>query len=353
MGTLFMRAHWWGPALDQFGAVLDQHPEDLSALANAAWVLNKLRRFDEALAVYDRLLRAAPHYGSAYLGKADALRQLGRHELALDAYREGLELDSRNVIASFNMALTLVALGKLQDALVMYRRLARAHPEDAEVLANLGVTLGRLGHWQEALEFNRRAAELRPTELHTMNVATALSELGRHREAVSMFRRVLDINPNSVEATVRLGLALADGGDPQAGLSLLEPLVASDPDNSAATAALCGVRVLAGRCDDALSLALRLASESASSSIVWETLGWVALKCGKGSTAVLAYQRCVEMNPVPEMYAWLGAALVVEGRHEEALVHFERAIAEDPHVVERHDEIRAGLAAARANRSDV
>jgi tetratricopeptide (TPR) repeat protein len=92
---------------------------------------HELKRFEEALASYDRALTVRPDYAQALSNRGTTLRELKRFEEAL---------------ASYDRALTV-------------------RPEYAEALSNRGLVLTVLGHLSEARAALERAVELGPCEV--------------------------------------------------------------------------------------------------------------------------------------------------------------------------------------------
>jgi Tfp pilus assembly protein PilF len=92
-------------------------PDDAGTLNNRGNTLQELKRFDEALASYDRALTLRPN-------------------------------DARTLN---NRGNTLKALKRLDEALTSYDRALSLRPDSADTLYNRGLTLHELKHYDEAL----------------------------------------------------------------------------------------------------------------------------------------------------------------------------------------------------------
>ena len=66
-------------------------------LNNKAWVLNALKKYDEALECSNKALDLDPKSAWAFTNKARALNGLKRHDEALECSNKALELDPNSI----------------------------------------------------------------------------------------------------------------------------------------------------------------------------------------------------------------------------------------------------------------
>ncbi|HEY4084088.1 MAG TPA: tetratricopeptide repeat protein [Burkholderiaceae bacterium] len=122
------------PALHE---LLKRQPDHLLAQANLALLLQRERRFDEAVACYDRAL--AQHPGDPLLigNRGNALRGAGRFEEALAQYRRAIELEPEAPHHHANLGRALKAAGRIEDAQACYRKVIELAPEDFAARSDL------------------------------------------------------------------------------------------------------------------------------------------------------------------------------------------------------------------------
>ena len=196
-------------------------------LSNRGITLHELKRFEEALASYDRALMLRPDYAEALSNRGVTLHELKRFEEALASYDRALTLRPDFAEALLNRGNTLHKLKRFEEALASYDRALMLRPDYAEALSNRGLTLQELRRFEEALASYSRALELKPSLADAYNnMGNALKELGQLKEAQKSYLEALRLDPN----VTSVYLNLADSktfrsGDPH--LAAMEQLAAN------------------------------------------------------------------------------------------------------------------------------
>lgn len=157
-------------------------------------------RFDEAIAVADRILAGRPgDYDASHL-KLLAMLHGGRGATALP-FAEGL---------------------------------AAAFPDDAPTHNSLGATLQVCGRLPDACAAFQRAVSLQPSFAEGwLNLARASLGAGRPGEAAAAFRKLLDLGHRNIHVLAGLGGALLQSGDQAAAVEAFGSAVKLDPANRA------------------------------------------------------------------------------------------------------------------------
>ncbi len=83
-----------GLALRVFRALARRDPADGKAWNCIGYILAERRRFDEALAAFERARALAPEDAAAQFNAAFLLQRLGRHAEAVEGFRRALALDA-------------------------------------------------------------------------------------------------------------------------------------------------------------------------------------------------------------------------------------------------------------------
>jgi tetratricopeptide (TPR) repeat protein len=78
--------------------------------------LQGLKRFEAALASYDRALAIKPGYAEALVNRGNALQQLDRHQDAMASYDATLVVNPKDPEALYNRGISLQRLRRLEAA---------------------------------------------------------------------------------------------------------------------------------------------------------------------------------------------------------------------------------------------
>jgi tetratricopeptide (TPR) repeat protein len=108
-------------ALEQFDKLLSVKGDHLPAIG--------LRRYDEAIAAYDRALAIEPGLVEALLHRGNCLREMERHEEALDAYKRVVSLKPDVVPAWFACGALFTKLFRHAEAATAYAQVLKIDPQ--------------------------------------------------------------------------------------------------------------------------------------------------------------------------------------------------------------------------------
>ena len=327
-------------------------PTHQSSLQNSAELLRKQGRYEAAVDAYRAVLQRDGRYALAYAGLGDALYQLQRYEAAVDALGTALEIDPGLPFAgklSLLMGRAARSLGQLDRAEELYRDALAADPNEAAGLLELAGVLRAQGRRDEAEALMSRARELRPNDpAHLQTIAEALRKEQRYEEALAAYRDVLAIAPDYAFAHAGMGDTLFRLERFEEALGAMERALAAQPDQEVAGVlhSLAGQAAQhLGRIDEAArhyAEAVRIDPRDSSSL---DRLAMVRFGQKQYQEALVLYRNLLELTPdSAQTYSNLGATLYYLGRADEALRHFERAVAIEPDL----ETARAGLEALRA-----
>jgi predicted O-linked N-acetylglucosamine transferase (SPINDLY family) len=183
-------------ALGHYDAILLAKPDLEEVHANKGVVLRDLRRFEEALACFNRAIEINPDLAEAYCNKGFVLTELGQLTEALANLDHAIRLKPDLPDAHNNRGVTLRRLNRLAEALKSYDRAIALYPMYGEAWSNRGEAYATLQQLDVATENFERALSLMPGHVDTLlNCALAFQKKRRFREAALLLNRVSQIDP--------------------------------------------------------------------------------------------------------------------------------------------------------------
>lgn len=124
--------------------------------------LHQQGRNEEALAIYRRLVLAAPHHSGSWINLGVLWRQAKKPDLAAACHRRAIEIDSKQAGAWSNLGNALKDMERFEEAVAAHLKTVELDDRSALYWHNYGVTLREAGRTPEAVEALDRAVALQP-----------------------------------------------------------------------------------------------------------------------------------------------------------------------------------------------
>lgn len=256
-------------------------------------------RLDEAVPLYERVLRIDP-------GHARALLHLGKLQLARSNPAAGIDL---------------------------LRQAAAHFPDDVEVHQNLGVAYKQLGQWGDAAESFERAISINPDYAPSFFELGELSQtLGKPDSAISFYLRAINLDSSNTEAFRRLGELLYTRENWVGAENCLQRVadvgwLDSDRDALLELLNKLGIAMIRQhKLDRAAAVFSRIAELAPTIAEMHSNLAYIYERQGKLAEALAAGRRAVELKPgYAEGHNNLGVVWRALHRLEEAHDSFAKA----------------------------
>jgi tetratricopeptide (TPR) repeat protein/ADP-heptose:LPS heptosyltransferase len=223
-------------------------PDLAPAHANLGVALRARGRLEDAEASYRRALALSPGTPDVLFNLANLKRDQGSLAQAAEQYEAVLAADSTHHAARTNLALVLRDIGELDRAYDELAKVAAAQPDRPEPHLNLGLVLADLKRWPEATRACHKALALNPRYAAALSLlGQCLRQLGHAEESVGCCRRAVALAPDLPDAHAGLGHALiAEGWLGEAAISF-EQALTLDPDHLQARLGRAYVHLVLGR----------------------------------------------------------------------------------------------------------
>ncbi len=253
LGAVLQRQRKWQEAIDIYNQAILLKPDFAEAYSNRGNALHQQGKLDEALESYDRAIQIKPDYAIAFFNRGNVLCQLRNLEEGLKSYDKAIELKPDSAEAYSNRGNILGELGELEEALTSYNKAIALKSDYVEAHSNRGNILGFLGYLDEAQKSYETAIKLKPSyaQAHS-NLGSVLEQTGRLIDAIESYDKAITLKPDFVEAYSNRGNVLAQLGKPDEALENFDKAIRLNPDFVEAHSNRGKVLDEIGRLDDAL-----------------------------------------------------------------------------------------------------
>jgi tetratricopeptide (TPR) repeat protein len=236
-------------------------PETLAARAH---LLAELKKYEEAVGEYEKLLERRPHYAEGHYQCGACLYHLGRFEEALPYFARSAELDPTHLDTHLVKGICQLHLKRPEEALESFGKCLEKAPNLEAALLGKGVAL------QLAWEFD---------------------------EAVEVYKQVLRRNPGCEEAAVNLIALGMQRKDYALVRQQAQALLARDASAQAALEGLATAAFAEGQYEEAAASYCRLVDLHPRNYDYWFNLGVTYQRTGKLLDSAAAYQNAASLRP--------------------------------------------------------
>ncbi len=317
-------------------------PETAHGLAHA---LRYLGRGDEAVAVYQDMVRLRPDDGCLRACYASLLKERGMGNVAAHEFERAIaDLESLNRLKPDrpdfleHLAYALSQQGKHDEAIAEFRTALRLKPDFAEAHSNLGNVLYDQGKLGEAIAEFHNALRLKADSHNAHSgLGAALGRQGKLAEAIAEFREAIRLKPDFSDAHSDLGTALRLQGKLAEAIKEFREAIRLKPDCSHAHSGLGATLCDQGSIDEAIAEdreAIRLKPDSPEAH---SNLGAALWRQRKLAEAIVECREAIRLKPsFAEAHVSHGTALGDQGKLNEAIVEFSEAIHLKPNLANAH-----------------
>ena len=181
-----------------------QTPKQQDPVFDAALVLHKADKLDQAALAYRNILKLRPNHSGALNNLGVLCRKQGLFEEASSCFERVLKLNPSSADAWSNLASLSISLGKFEAAVRAAKQATKYAPAHAQGFDNLSFALFRTGQLALAEEASRRALEIEP------RMANAWNNLGQILQRQSRLADASDAYLHALELDKSMSIAHAN-----------------------------------------------------------------------------------------------------------------------------------------------
>lgn len=346
-------------ALQGFQAVIEVNPEDVEALTYIGLIYLHKKQYDQAIASYEKAVKLKGNpmvLAVAWNNLGCALQAKDKLDEAIAAYSEAVRINSKFSEAHFNLGSALllkatqIELGDPKTAADMYQRAIEAYErvialfiarakqkiEEKHIEAAMKDAFSILltGKYDQAIE-RFRAVAMRlcdQPELHN-SMGHCYARMKQMDKAIDSYARAVGLAPESASYHADLGLALFDAGRISESIIVLERAIKLG-DNSPQVSYILGLAYeQKGRLNEAEASYRRAAELNPQFWDAHVALAEMYERQGALDKALNSYLLATALKAQPTLFNNIGRLYFLQGKRNEAIQYFQKAIKENPAFV--------------------
>jgi protein O-GlcNAc transferase len=336
-------------ALTDFENVVRLAPSAEQGHSALGAVLVRLGRTNEGIRELEKALAMKPDDSSAQLNLALAYQQNGQSAKALPLFAKleaTAHAEKRPLALSILMPYVraLAAANQFQAATIRMKEAVARDSRNVELQDELGSLYAQHQDWPDAEHAFAAALVLNP------NFAMAHLHLGLTRKAeqqpgaLDEMAKAYQLAPDNAVIAMEFGQELANSGQDEQAIPVLEHAVKSDPALTAAAYQLGLALQRMNRLEEAVALLQKVADARPQDAEALTNLGMALCQVQKAKEAVPVLQRAVALTPEnPTSHQDLAAAYIQLSQFDDAVIQLRAALKLSPDAPQLHYNLGLAL----------
>jgi arylsulfatase A-like enzyme len=272
---------------------------------------------------------------------AEARAAEGERAKAIEIYRRVLAIDEARPLSHVLLGNLQWQAGDLDDAEASFRAALELDPEFARAHRRLGELYFTRGETEKALASFERASRLSGGDVETrLGIARSLRAKGDVAGALAEIETLGKGHPQDPKLLAEQAGLLAEQGKVESALTLL----ANGPDHHDVHYTRSVILRAQNRMEEALAEIEKALALAPTFAAALHDRGVLLSRMGRLSEAVTSLEQALERLDTPSTRNALGTALCRMDRCNEAIPHFERAVAASPNFVDALENLAQAYA---------
>ncbi len=311
---------------------IDMEPEDVEVLTALGCDLNRLGKFPEAIATFQRIESLDSSHEAAYCYRIISYSELGDHDKAEEMFFLARQYKETCPLCLYNIGNSLYARGNYDKALWCWQQVVELEPDHGQVHARIADALWAKGQLGEAKTHFVEELRNNPGDIDVMlDLGELLVEMGHHPAAAEKFRQVLELSPDEATAQFHLGEISMHDNDPTFALEQFRTVLRID--RAFPGAHLRIAQIYHGQRDAAEAVFhanCELAQQQNEEQVLSE-LGALFMDMGQLGSAEIAFNRVLTADPANIAARHdLAVTMLMVGRLDEGIEHARHVLRIQP-----------------------
>lgn len=294
LGLCYHQLGHHAEALKSFEAVLAANRGHLNARLAAGTCLLHLNKHAEALEAFRAAQGLAPESEAAQFGQAVALQMGWDFDEAAAIYQRILARNPNSEDSLVNMI--SIGLHRKDYAMVQScaERLLAAHPESGAALEGLAAAAFYRQDLDAAARHARKLTEVAPQVFDNwFNLGVALQKLNRPQEAIAAYQRAIQLRPEAIFAHINLGVVYQDLGELAGARAAFEQASQIAPYRDDLKFHVAWIAEQQKSAGEAEQLYAQVVEKNPELENAWFRLGYLRLEKQDFAGAVTPFEKCI------------------------------------------------------------
>ncbi|WP_413172540.1 tetratricopeptide repeat protein [Anabaena azotica] len=331
-GDTLLQLQRYEDALVVYQKVVKIKPNHFQGWYGQGKALFKLKKYQESLIAYDKAIQLQPDYLEAWTGRGFALASLQRYSEAIASFDQGLKFKNNDPALWNAKGDAFRNLNQYDNAIKSYEQAIELQPDNYEFWYKKGLSLQNIQQYDDAITAYAKAIELKPDYTAALyNVGNSLVKLNRYEDALKAYSQVVQYRPNHYQSWFSRGNILITLRRYAEAMDSFKQVIKYNPNNYQAWYSLGWSLHQSQRYAEAIEAYNQAISLKNNDYLVWYNLGNSQYNLQKYEDALLSYNKAVryQKNHYESWYS-RGNTLLNLRKYPEAIASYQQAIKYKP-----------------------
>ena len=205
--VLMMQTQSWELAHQWSKKLIESRQYKVNHLINHAMILREMGNVMESLDYYQTTINKYPNNIEVKISYGFTLNKLEKFEEAIAIYHQGLVMDKKNYSLLYNLGISYLNNYDYDNALIYLNLAKEENKNSVDLWLTLAVCQSKKRDFEKAFESVSFAEKIQPNNpLIPFQMGTLYMQQDNNDEALKFFKMTLEYDPHHIEALYHIGL---------------------------------------------------------------------------------------------------------------------------------------------------
>ncbi len=211
LGVILQKEKRYMEALQEYRCAEVLNPNDINTKINIGTLCQEQKKYDTAISVYDSILKLQPHNASVMVYKAECLAELNKNSDAIDLYKTALSLEPNNASIKAKMFELLKKTMSAEQVIAYIKANMPDFTMDADSYYQFAYDLHKANKIDDAITYYNETIKLDNKKIDAyINLSQAYRQKENYSEALNVIKKAQAIAPENKLVNEQYDIVIKD-----------------------------------------------------------------------------------------------------------------------------------------------
>lgn len=198
LGVVLQKEKRYNEALAEYKKAEQLNPANINTKINIGTLYQEQKKYEAAIPVYDSILQLQPHNTNVMVYKADCLKELKRNDDAISLYKTALNLDSKNSEIKAKLFELMKDTMPTEDVLAYLYKNVQDTPMNADSYYEFAYELHKAGKINDAIVYYLETIKMDKNNIDAyINLSQAYRQVKNYNDSYAIIQKAMTLAPDN------------------------------------------------------------------------------------------------------------------------------------------------------------